>query len=79
VRKSHWIRAPRGQGGFFFPSVKLGDSVKSGQQLGSVTDPLTDEVHPIRAETDGEILGMALPRVVLSGYGLFHVGNIGGR
>ena len=75
VRKSRWIRAPRRQGGFFFPSVALGDSVKSGQLIGSITDPATDEVHAIRAESDGEILGMALPRVVLSGYGLFHVGE----
>jgi predicted deacylase len=76
VRKSYWVRAPRSQGGLFFPSVALGDSVKAGQRLATITDPLTDEVYEIRAEADGTIVGMALPRIVLSGYGLFHIGEI---
>jgi predicted deacylase len=76
LRKSYWVRAPRGQGGFFFPKVSQGDSVKAGQLLGTITDPGTDEVHELRAKADGTIVGMALPRVVLSGYGLFHVGEL---
>ena len=31
---------------------------------------------PCGPRTDGEIVGMALPRVVLSGFGLFHVGEL---
>ncbi len=76
LRKSYWVRAPRGQGGFFFPSVSQGDSVKAGQLLGTIIDPQTDVVHELRAKADGKIVGMALPRVVLSGYGLFHVGEL---
>jgi predicted deacylase len=42
--------------------------------LATVTDPVTDARHEIRADQAGVIVGMALPQVVLSGYGLFHVG-----
>jgi len=67
---------PPGGGGIFLPSVALGATVKKGQLLATVTDPLTDRVHEIRAHQDGTIVGMALPRVVLSGYGLFHIGDV---
>jgi predicted deacylase len=77
LTRSHWVRAPRGQGGLFFTSVKLGDQITAGQLLGTITDPLTDEVHELRARGDGTVVGMALPRVVLSGYGLFHIGDLG--
>jgi predicted deacylase len=71
---SWWVRTPRGQGGIYLPSVRLGDSVSGGQLLATVTDPVTDARHEIRADQAGVIVGMALPQVVLSGYGLFHVG-----
>jgi predicted deacylase len=74
--KSGWIRVPRGQGGIYIPVVKLGDSVAAGQLLATVTDPGTDVAHEIRATDAGVVVGMALPQVVLSGYGLFHVGEL---
>lgn len=70
---SKWVRAGRGQGGFFFTTAKLGDVVKKGDALGKVVDPLTDEVHEIVSPLDGEVIGMAVPQPVLSGYGLFHL------
>jgi hypothetical protein len=76
LKRSFWVRVPRGQGGIFLPTVKLGDVVKTGQMLGTVVDPITDAVHEIRAEGDGTVVGMALPRIVLSGYGVFHIGEI---
>ena len=77
--RSNWVRAPRGQGGIFLPVVKLGDSVSKGQLMATITDPLTDQAYEIRATADGTIVGMALPQVVLSGYGLFHVGALQDR
>ncbi|MDA1073523.1 MAG: succinylglutamate desuccinylase/aspartoacylase family protein [Proteobacteria bacterium] len=74
--KSHWIRVPRGQGGIYIPLVKLGDVVTEGQLLGTVTDPVTDQANEIRATDAGLVVGMALSQVVLSGYGLFHVGEV---
>ena len=76
VVRSSWIRVPKGQGGIFLTSVKLGAEVKPGDLLGTVTDPLTDVTHEIRASGAGVVIGAALPQVVLSGYGVFHIGQI---
>jgi predicted deacylase len=73
---SHWVRVPRGQGGIYRPLVKLGDSVDAGQMLATVTDPVTDQINEIRAKKGGVVVGMALPQVVLSGYGIVHVGTV---
>jgi hypothetical protein len=72
--RSSWVRVPLGQGGIFFPSLALGARVAEGDVLGTVTSPDTDEVHEIRAPRAGELIGMAVPSVVLSGYGVFHLG-----
>jgi len=73
-QKSRWIRTSLRQGGFFFPTAGLGDVVKTGDVLGRVVDPLTDESYPVTSSMDGEIIGMAVPQPVLSGYALFHLG-----
>jgi hypothetical protein len=73
-RKSSWVRVPIGEGGVFFPTLALGASVKTGDVLGTVTRADTDEVNEIRSPRDGELIGMAVPQIVLSGYGVFHLG-----
>jgi predicted deacylase len=72
--KSRWVRAGLRQGGFFFPTAELGDIVQVGDVLGTVVDPLTDEIHEVVSPIPGEIIGMAVPQPVLSGYALFHIG-----
>jgi len=74
--RSGWIRVPKGQGGIFLTEVKLGDRVAEGDLLGSVTDPVTDTAHAIRSDRAGIVIGAALPQVVLSGYGIFHIGEL---
>jgi predicted deacylase len=76
VVASTWIRVPEGNGGIFLTDVKLGAEVKPGDLLGTVTDPMTDATHEIRATRAGVVIGAALPQVVLSGYGVFHIGQI---
>jgi predicted deacylase len=71
--KSSWVRAPVGQGGFFFPSANLGDVVDVGDPLGEIVDPLTDETYEVASPIRGEIVGMSVPQPVLSGYALFHL------
>jgi predicted deacylase len=71
--RSRWVRVTRGEGGFFFPDAGLGKKVKKGEVLGEIVDPLTDESRPVTSNVDGEIIGMALSRPVLSGYALYHV------
>jgi predicted deacylase len=74
--RSGWVRVPKRQGGIFLTEVRLGARVKEGALLGTVTDPVTDEVHEIRSDREGIVIGAALPQVVLSGYGLFHIGEL---
>jgi len=71
--RSRWIRAPRDNGGFFFPAIGLGEVVTKGQVLGKIVDPLTDAVYPVTSNVSGEIIGMALSRPVLPGYALYHI------
>ncbi len=73
-QKSKWVRASVRQGGFFFPTAELGNTVQAGDLLGSIVDPLTDETHEVVSPIAGEIIGMAVPQPVLSGYALFHIG-----
>jgi len=72
---SSWVRIPKGRGGIFLTKTRLGDRVKEGDLLGTVTDPVTDYRYEVRANRTGIVIGAALPQVVLSGYGVFHVGQ----
>ena len=71
--RSRWVRVSRGEGGFFFPDAGLGKIVKKGEALGNIIDPLTDKSRAVVSSVDGEIIGMAFSRPVLSGYALYHV------
>ncbi|TGN38938.1 succinylglutamate desuccinylase/aspartoacylase family protein [Marinobacter confluentis] len=70
---SEWIRAEHG--GILFSEVALGDKVTVGEILGYVSDPITNEQHPIRAGSDGRIIGMAVDQVVMAGFAAYHVGT----
>lgn len=72
-QRSRWVRVSMREGGFFFPRAGLGKLVKKGEVLGEIVDPFTDESHAVVSNVDGEIIGMALSRPVLSGYALYHV------
>lgn len=72
--KTGWVRVPRGAGGYFFPGCALSQRVRKGDRLGAVIDPLTDRETVISAPYDAEVIGMAVPQIVLSGFALFHLG-----
>jgi len=69
---SSWQRAP--EGGIVFSTVSLGDSVKEGDLLGTITNPITNVRTEIRSEFHGRILGMALNQVVQPGFAVYHIG-----
>lgn len=69
---SDWIRADAG--GILFSRVKLGDEVKKGQVLGTITDPINNDRSVIHAPEDGRILGMALNQVVIPGFASYRIG-----
>jgi len=72
--RTSWIRVPPGSGGYFFPMVELGQLVKKGDRLGTIVDPLTDRETSVESTSDGEVIGMAVAQIVLSGYALIHLG-----
>jgi predicted deacylase len=74
IRRSSWVRV-RDAGGIFLSDRKPGETIRAGETLGTVTDPITETVEIIRAPRDGLLIGMAVPQVVLTGYALFHLGN----
>jgi hypothetical protein len=69
---SRWVRSD--QGGILITNVKLGAKVREGDVLGTVTNPLSNEVMQVRSPFGGRVLGMALNQFVLPGFAAFHVG-----
>lgn len=69
---SLWVRAE--SGGILLSAVRPGDTVRSGQRLGSVADPITNARVPIVAPVSGVVLGMALDQVVMPGFATHHLG-----
>lgn len=70
---SEWVRAEHG--GILFSEIELGDTVGEGEILGYVSDPITNKQHPLRATSDGRIIGMAVDQVVMAGFAAYHVGT----
>lgn len=70
---SNWVRVANG--GILFSEVALGARVTEGEVLGYVADPITNAQHPIRAISDGRIIGMAVDQVVMAGFAAYHVGT----
>lgn len=70
--QSTWVRA--NLGGILFSNVKLGQTVKDGQTLGTVTDPITNVAQDIVSPYKGRILGMALNQVVQPGFAAYRIG-----
>lgn len=70
---SRWVRADHG--GVLFSVVRLGQTVRPGDILGTVTDPITNEQNLIYAPLEGRIIGMAVNQVVMPGFATFHLGT----
>jgi predicted deacylase len=69
---SRWVRV--NEGGIFITSRKLGEHIGSGDVLGTVTDPVSNERTRLIAPVSGRILGMAVSQVVIPGFAAFHIG-----
>jgi hypothetical protein len=69
---SAWQRAP--VGGIVFSRVSLGQTVKEGEELATVTNPITNVRTRIRSSYNGRIIGMALNQVVQPGFATHHIG-----
>lgn len=70
--ESAWVRADRG--GILFTTVELGQKVRQGEVLGTVTDPLSNVYVEIASPIDGRLLGKALNQFVMPGFAAFRIG-----
>ncbi len=70
--RSTWVRA--NSGGVLLADVSLGSTVRKGDLLGSITDPMSNARTEIRSPYSGRIIGMARNQVVMPGFAAFHVG-----
>lgn len=70
--RTEWVRADRG--GILVSEVRLGDTVREGEILGTITDPIRKETNVVLSPHRGQILGMAVAPVMIPGYAAFHIG-----
>ncbi len=70
--RSSWVRAD--SGGILLSDVSLGSTVREGDLLGTITDPMNNASNEIRSPYAGRIIGMARNQVVMPGFAAFHVG-----
>jgi predicted deacylase len=70
--KSSWVRADNG--GILLADVTLGSTVRKGDVLGTITDPMSNQRTELYSPYDGRIIGLARNQVVMPGFAAFHVG-----
>jgi predicted deacylase len=73
-RSTAWTRAPRG--GIFRLQTELGASVEKGQQVGTIADPAARDGSPVRARSEGLILGHTVNPLVNPGDGILHIAQL---
>ena len=70
--KSSWVRADNG--GILLADVSLGSTVRKGDLLGTITDPMNNQRTELYSPYEGRIIGLARNQVVMPGFAAFHVG-----
>ncbi len=70
--KSSWVRADNG--GILLADVTLGSTVRKGDLLGTITDPMSNQRTELYSPYAGRIIGLARNQVVMPGFAAFHVG-----
>ncbi|MCE2594248.1 succinylglutamate desuccinylase/aspartoacylase family protein [Motilimonas cestriensis] len=69
--ESFWLRSDHS--GIFVSNVALGASIKKGDILGTVTDPVTNAAFRVRAESNSTVIGKAINQFVYPGFAVFHL------
>lgn len=70
--RSSWVRADNG--GILLADVSLGSTVRKGDVLGTITDPMSNQSTELYSPYSGRIIGLARNQVVMPGFAAFHVG-----
>lgn len=74
IAESSWVRAK--VSGIFSSRVKLGEEVKKGQILATITDPYGQVKVEVKGTHNGHVVGLNNNPVVNSGDALVHVGRV---
>lgn len=74
ARSSSWLRSP--EGGLFRSHVHLGARVTSGDLMGTVTDPFSDDETELLSHTNGVVIGRSRLPLVNEGDALFHIARM---
>ncbi|WP_297338154.1 succinylglutamate desuccinylase/aspartoacylase family protein [Algoriphagus sp.] len=74
LSQSDWVRSRAS--GIFNSSVKLGDQVKKGQILARISDPYGQVKIPVKAPSNGYVIGLNNLPVINVGEALVHVGKL---
>ena len=61
-------------GGGILSDVSLGSTVRKGDLLDSITDPMSNAITELRSLYSGRIIGMARHQVAIQSFAAFHVG-----
>lgn len=69
---SSWVRS--NNGGILLTEVSLGSSVREGDLLGIITDPMNNAQIELLSPYAGRIIGMSRNQVVMPGDAAFHIG-----
>ncbi|MBT8081529.1 MAG: succinylglutamate desuccinylase/aspartoacylase family protein [Gammaproteobacteria bacterium] len=69
--RSSWVRADNG--GILLADVGLGTTVRKGDLLGTITDPMNNARTEVRSPWSGRVIGMARNQVVMPGNAAFHI------
>jgi predicted deacylase len=69
---SSWVRS--NNGGILLSNVSLGSTIRKGDLLGTITDPMNNVQIDLLSPYSGRVIGMSRNQVVMPGDAAFHVG-----
>lgn len=70
--RSRWVRVE--DGGIMLAQVEVGDRVRTGDVLATVTNPISSHTRVLRSPHTGRVIGRAVNQVVIPGFAAFHIG-----
>ncbi|MEQ9450989.1 MAG: succinylglutamate desuccinylase/aspartoacylase family protein [Pseudomonadales bacterium] len=73
--RTRWLRADRG--GILHLKLKLGDTVKAGERIGEISDPLRRTRAEFFSSHEGWVIGLSLLPMVTPGMAVVHLGVSG--
>lgn len=71
AKENYWLRAPRS--GVMVTSCKVGDTVKEGDIIATIANPLGHEEIPLKVPVSGIVIGNTNLPLVHAGTAVFHI------